>query len=258
MDDFCAAAVQRLLTCPWSVEYRQETGSTNAVVRRWGDEGRAEGQVLLADRQTAGRGRLGRQFHSPEGTGVYLSVLLRPVGGSEECSFLTVRAAVAACRAAEALGVSPGIKWVNDLVLEGRKVCGILVESALTPGSDRLDYAVCGVGFNVFPPENGFPPELEPIAGALLEDFDPTARARLAAAFLNEFYALLTEDRISVLEEYRRRSVLMGRSVISPAGAFSGTATVTGIDDEGGLVLRLADGTARTLRCGEVSVRLHE
>lgn len=258
MDDFCAAAVQARLTCPWSVEYREETGSTNAVVRGWGDGGKAEGKVLLADRQTAGRGRLGRQFHSPGGTGVYLSVLLRPSGGSEECSFLTVRAAVAACRAAEAIGAAPGIKWVNDLISEGRKVCGILVESSLLPGSDRLDYAVCGVGFNVFPPNGGFPSELAPIAGALLRDFDPTARTRLAAAFLNEFYALLTEDRKVVLEEYRRRSVLMGRGVYSPAGAFSGVATVTGIDDEGGLVLRLADGAERTLRWGEVSVRLHE
>lgn len=258
MDDFCAEAVQTLLTCPWSVEFREETGSTNAVVRTWGDEGRGEGSVLLADRQTAGRGRLGRQFHSPGGTGVYLSVLLRPSGGPEECSFLTVRAAVAACRAAEALGVAPGIKWVNDLMLEGRKVCGILVESALLPGSDRLDYAVCGVGFNVFPPEGGFPEELEPIAGSLLQGTDPAARTRLAAGFLNEFYALLTADRERVLEEYRRRSVLTGRSVFSPAGAFPGVATVTGIDDEGGLILRLADGSERTLRCGEVSVRLHE
>jgi len=254
-----AAAVAALLSCPCRVAVKDSSESTNTEVKALAEAGEGAGFVLIADRQTQGRGRMGRSFHSPGGTGLYLSLLLRPEGPARDHVFLTVRAAVAACRAVEeTFGVSPGIKWVNDLILQGRKVCGILVESSMNFETDTLDYAVLGIGFNITPPAEGFPAELEGIAGALCPEDDGTKRVALAAAFLNAFYGVLAEDRRNVLSEYRRRSILIGKTVTSPTGAFEGTATVLNIDDFAGLILRLADGTGKVLTAGEVSVRLYE
>ena len=260
MKDFlCAQQVQMRLTCPYTVSFTEQTFSTNADLKALAQQGACEGTVLIADRQTQGRGRLGRSFFSPSGTGLYLSLLLRPRVAPEECVFVTVIAAVAAARAVEqTFGSSLGIKWVNDLYDGGRKVCGILTEGSVDPESGRLEYAVCGIGFNVFAPEEGFPEELSSLAGAICSEFDESARPRLAAAFLNEFSRAMEEDRASVLAEYRRRSVLLGKTVTSPAGAFEGSAKVLGIDDSAGLILEFPDGTRRVLSAGEVSVRLGE
>lgn len=245
--------------CPCRITVAEECPSTNAAVKALAEEGEGEGYVLIADRQTQGRGRLGRTFFSPSGTGLYLSVLLRPPMSASEGGRITTVAAVAAARAVKTVfDLDVEIKWVNDLYRNGRKVCGILTESSVNFETGRLDYAVCGVGFNVFPPAGGFPSELQTIAGAVCDGWSPTGRGRLAAGFLNEFYAGLREDYPSVLEEYRRRSCLIGQRVVSPAKAFPGAATVLGIDDDGGLMVRLADGGVRTLSSGEVSVRLYE
>lgn len=260
MKDFlCAAQVQERLTCPCRVSFVEQTLSTNADLKEWAERGAPSGTVLIADRQTQGRGRMGRSFFSPSSTGLYLSVLLRPECSAQESAFLTVIAAVAAARAVQqTFGLSVGIKWVNDLFYEGRKVCGILSEASVNPSDGRMEYAVCGVGFNVFAPQEGFPQELSTVAGALCSDGDETARVRLAAAFLNEFYETMQEDRTSILQEYRRRSVLLGKTVTSPTGAFPGTAKVLGIDDSAGLILEVADGTTVVLSAGEVSVRLEK
>ena len=172
---------------------------------------------------------------------------------------MTVVAAVAAARAVQSVfDIDAGIKWVNDLYYKERKVCGILTESSLNLTDGTLDYAVCGVGFNVFPPQEGFPEHLQSVAGALCDGYDESARSRLAAAFLNEFYRGRTEAWTSILAEYRRRCVLMGKSVTSPTGAFEGAGMVLGIDDSAGLIVRLADGSIRVLQSGEVSVRIDE
>lgn len=258
-DGLSAAAVQSRLTCPYRVAVVDETLSTNADVKALADAGEPEGYVLIADRQLRGRGRLDRSFHSPKGTGLYLSLLLRPRCPAAEGVFLTTVAAVAAARAVRsALGPDVGIKWVNDLYYKERKVCGILTESYTDLTSGRLEYAVCGIGFNVFPPPEGFPKELSGIAGALLDTYDEGARVRLAAAFLNEFYRAMTEDRTVILEEYRNRSILLGKTVFSPTGTFDGVAQVLGIDDTAGLIVRLSDGTKKILSGGEVSVRIYE
>ncbi len=256
-DLLSAGAVQEHLTCPYRVALVDEIPSTNDAVKALAEAGEAEGYVLIADRQTQGRGRMGRSFYSPEGTGLYLSLLLRPRCAPSQGVFLTVVAAVAAARGVQSvLDRDVGIKWVNDLYFQDRKVCGILTESSVDPITGRLEYAVCGVGFNVFSPSRGFPEELASIAGGLCDTFDETLRPRLAAAFLNEFDRGWKADRASILEEYRRRSILTGKTVISPTGAFNGRALVLGIDDSAGLILRLDDGKELILSAGEVSVRM--
>jgi len=241
----------------WQITETEELPSTNTVLKEMARQGAPAGTVLVARRQTAGRGRMGRSFYSPPETGLYLSVLLRPDCLPEDALHLTVTAAVAACRSGEAVcGNRVDIKWVNDLFRDGKKVCGILTEGETDPLTGRLSFAICGLGFNLCPPERGFPPELKEIAGGLSEEWDPGLRDRLLRAFLEEFRHCLAEPRGSVMEEYRRRSVLIGKSVFSPEGAFEGNAEVLDVDGDGGLVLRLGTGEIRTLTAGEVSVRL--
>lgn len=260
-EEFSASSIAQELPsfCSFRITVTDTCESTNSDVKALGEQGEAEGYVLIARQQTRGRGRLGRSFYSPPGTGLYLSVLLRPSLPVSQGVRVTTVAAVAACRAVKTVfGKDAGIKWVNDIYLNGRKVCGILTEAVTEPGIDRLKYVVCGVGFNVFSPPGGFPEELSSIAGALSDSFDKTARSRLAAEFLAELSRGWQEEYASVLEEYRRRSILMGKTVVSVGDAFPGTGVVIGIDDGGGLQIRLGDGTEKTLFSGEVSVRLYE
>lgn len=252
---FDSASVAALLPreIPYRVTVCDLSPSTNSQVKALAEGGEDAGYVLIAKRQTAGRGRMGRSFYSPEGTGLYLSILLHP--DLSRPFPLTVTAAVAGVRAVESVcGVSLQIKWVNDLYLEGKKVCGILAEGAYDP-QGHLSYAVCGVGFNLRTPEGGFPEELKEIAGALCDGRDGDLRPALAAAFLREFYTASHEDPASVIDFYRRRSLLLGKWITSPNGAFEGSAWVEAVDDLGRLVVRLSDGTKQALFGGEVSVR---
>ena len=243
----------------WQITDTEETASTNGDLKLLAQQGAPHGRVLLAKRQTAGRGRMGRSFFSPDGTGLYLSVLLRPDCSAEECGRITQTAAVAALRAAQKFCEDEiQIKWVNDLYRNGKKICGILTEGEADPTTGKLSYAVVGAGFNLCPPQEGFPPELTKIAGSLRDAFAPALRLRLAAEFLNELETCLTLPFSEILAEYRERSLLTGKRVCSPTNTFSGTAEVLGIDENGGLLLKTETGETRTLTCGEVSVKLCE
>ncbi|MBQ6824868.1 MAG: biotin--[Clostridia bacterium] len=223
--------------------------STNRVVKERAEAGEPEGLVYFAEAQTAGRGRLGRSFFSPAGSGLYFSVLLRPKG--IDPLKITVLAGVAVARAAEeVLGLDLQIKWVNDLYYKNKKVCGILAEGALSAGG--LDYCVLGIGVNVFAPPAGFG-ELDAIAGALVEGApENTLRGRLAASILNHFFALY-ERQESVLEEYRRRSYLQGKTVTAVRGNQRFPAKVVGIGEDYALLLETAEGIL-ALSSGEVQL----
>ena len=231
---------------------------TNAALRARAAEGAPEGLVCIAQAQSAGRGRSGRSFFSPPG-GLYLSILLRPDFGARQAVLLTVMAAVAAAQAADSLCGAPiGIKWVNDLWREGKKVCGILTEATMDVESGLLDYAVVGPGFNLVPPPEGWPPELSGIAGSLFDQPPlPGTRARLAAAFLNRFWPLYRNARPKeLLAAYRERQVLPGRRVeVLPGRGSPYGATVLGIDPEFRLVVRPDGQNAPIpLQSGEVRI----
>ena len=239
----------------WRIEAHDCLDSTNTVLKCRAAQGEAAGLVLLADRQTAGRGRMTRSFFSPPGCGLYMSLLVRPALTAGNALLLTTAAAVATADAIAAVtGRVTGIKWVNDLFWGDRKVCGILTESSL--GADgRLVWAVVGIGINVRAPREGFPPELAEIAGALLPADAPDLRPRLAAEILarcSSLFACLPEP--THLEEYRRRSILIGRSVT--LSTTDERVTVEGIDDACRLLVRDAAGGVRAISTGECSVRL--
>ena len=233
--------------------------STNALVREKANQGCPEGCVIVACGQTAGRGRYGRQFFSPVDTGVYLSLLLRPTAYStQQATCLTAAAATAMCQAIEAVtGQQPSIKWVNDIFLHGKKVCGILTEAAVGLETGSLDYMVLGAGINVYPPTEGFPEQIQSIAGAILEHSTPEAKNRLVGEFLNHFWDFYTHpERKAYLEDYRARSLAIGRNVTVLSAGRKVSAYAYGIDDDFRLLVRYENGETEALSYGEISIQL--
>lgn len=255
------AEIERHLTAdhPFTFEILPQTASTNTVARQRAEEGAAEGLTVIAEEQTAGRGRFTRRFYSPTGTGLYMSVVLRPTAEPTDIPLITVAAAAAVAESIEALtDRKTQIKWVNDVLLDGKKVCGILTESALNPETGKAAYAVLGIGVNVTAPEGGFADEIRDSAGAVFEEPVPFGRERLAAAILQRFwcyYTALSERRF--LAPYRARSLVLGREVmVHRAEGDAYPATVLELDDDACLWVRCPDGTQQRLGSGEVSLRL--
>ncbi len=240
----------------FSIEVRESCASTNLVLKERAVQ-LPEWYTVIAGTQTAGRGRLGRSFHSPEGTGLYMSTLLHPGLSAADTTMVTTAAAVAVCRAVEVLApVRPEIKWVNDVLIGGKKICGILTEANFDMESGTIDSVVLGIGINVTEPRQGFPEELKDIAGAVFPKPQRNMRSRLAAEVLRAFYQIYRAfpDK-SYVAEYRQRSMLPGRlvSVLFRDGAKAAVAQE--IDDDCRLVVRYEDGSCETLSAGEVSVR---
>lgn len=246
-------------------EYREReievlpiAASTNALLREKAGEGIPEGYTIVANAQTGGRGRLGRGFYSPPDTGLYLSLLLRPLGYTpDQAVKITTMAAVAACRAIDFLsGRNTQIKWVNDLYLDGRKVGGILTEGVFNLETGCPDYIVLGIGINVYPPREGFPEELAQTAGTVLDEQRCDGKNRLAADFLNHFWDISRNGDYA--EEYRAKSLVIGRPlrVITPAGERN--ALALDVDRDCRLIVRYDDGSIDRLSSAEVSVRSKE
>lgn len=246
----------------YSVECVGVVDSTNIIAKRMAAEGCSAGKVIVADGQTAGRGRLGRSFHSPRGTGLYISIVLRPQGDAAKPELITTAAAVAVCRAIEGVaGDRPAIKWVNDVLLNGRKVCGILTEGSTTP-SGALDYAVLGIGINLVVPEGGFPAEIADIAGALFESTAAPADLadRMAATLLDGFAKLyvFSADHSEIIQAYKDYCTTPGRRVTVVRGSSRRSAYALGLDDSLHLHVRYDDGEEEALSHGEISIRPDE
>lgn len=213
--------------------------STNLRLKEMCRSGDNSVQLLCAGSQTNGRGRLGRSFLSPEGTGIYMSLLL-PL--PKDDLPLTIRAAAAVCRAVEEVtGQTLHIKWVNDLFLRGKKVCGILAEAV-------ENMAVLGIGLNVKMPEEGFPQV--PIAGALNTHAD---REKLIGRIAFHVLESLAENKDSILALYRERMLLTGKEISFNQSGQERSARVLGVDEQGGLMVQTKTGT-EILRTGEVSI----
>lgn len=234
-----------------------EVSSTNQLLLQKAEDGAPEGTVILASAQTAGRGRSGRSFFSPKDTGIYLSLLLRENLDATLAQRVTPAAGVAACEAIEAVfGISPKIKWVNDVFLNRRKVCGILTEAAFAP-TGVLNYAVLGIGINVYPPADGMPESLSSVAGWLTPQRSPESRSQLAAAFLNCFYPWYADlSAPTLMEAYRRYSLVIGKQITVHWGTQSYPGEAVDIDDTGHLLIRTEDGRLEALSSGEIRIRL--
>jgi len=223
-------------------------------------EGAADGLVVIAEEQTGGRGRAGRSFQSPRGCGLYVSALLRPNLSPAQVMDFTAWTAVAVCDGIEAAcGVRPRIKWTNDLVLNGKKLAGILTELGLESETHALQYLVTGIGINVNHRAEDFGEDIRDIATSLaLELGHPVRRAELAACViraLDKMYAGFPRNKQEYLDKYRADCLTTGQrvQVITPVSREEAFAVE--IDDEFRLVVEYPDGTRKALSTGEVSVR---
>ena len=232
--------------------------STNKEAKRLAIDGAANGTVVLAEEQTSGRGRLGRSFFSPPGSGIYMSVILHPEVSAEKSVLVTTASSVAVCRAIERVTDQRcSIKWVNDIYCRERKVCGILTEAVTDFETGAIESVVLGIGINFRRRDEDFPEEILGKAGALFqEETGGITRNRLVAAILNELDDL---DRMlrtgNFIEEYKERSLVLGRTVTLMAKGEQRQAVVRDISDSGALVVTYEDGSSGEISTGEVSVR---
>lgn len=250
-------AALRIVRFKGGFYYLPVLGSTNDFARALAGDGGEGWTLVVADEQRKGRGRRGRKWLGAPRTGICLSVILRPEKGLGCGGWITPPVAVAVSSAIEDMtGLSPGIKWPNDIIIDGRKVCGILTEG----GKDRRrrDYAVVGIGVNVN--NEVFPPEIEKEAISLRQCLGrPLEREQLIARIsrcLQDVYrqCSLRGDIVGIIEDYRRRSVTLGRQVVvrGASGEFRGKAL--DIDHDGALIVRLDSGGTRTFHSGEATL----
>lgn len=236
-----------------------QLGSTNESATRLAQAGAPEGTLVTAEEQTRGRGRQGRSWHSPPGMGIWMSLVLRPQVEADLCTGIPLLGALAIASGIERVtGTRPELKWPNDVYMKGRKVAGVLGESAVE--GTRVRFAVLGMGINVNLPASGLPPELRDTAGSLAiatgRTWDRVAVLAAILAGLEERYdAYVASGFAAIREEFLSASHLVGRlvEVIFPQGSVSGT--VLDVAGNGELVLATGGGTAK-VRVGEASLKV--
>ncbi len=263
-------AISNFLKKDFHVTILEETDSTNKQLKLLADQGAPEWSVLIAEAQSAGKGRLDRSFFSPRGSGIYMSFLLRPVSSApslplSETVLLTTCAASAVYEAVKGVtGKECGIKWVNDLYYKNKNVCGILTEGALTTDGKALDYAIVGIGINVFDP--AFDGELGSIAAGLYEKDEKAEteflREKIISEILNSFryfyetQLALSNSKRTFIDIYRDKMFLYGKTVNVFVGDASTEATVISLNDDCSLNIKYSDGKEQALSYGEVQIKL--
>jgi BirA family biotin operon repressor/biotin-[acetyl-CoA-carboxylase] ligase len=246
---------------PWTnlIRVYDTLPSTNDLAKTLARQGAPQGTVILAKNQTQGRGRMGRSFHSPENCGIYMSLILRPNCPASELMHLTCAVAWAMCHAVEkATGLRPGIKWINDLVHQKRKLGGILTELGFD-SQGKVSYAVIGIGLNCLQQQADFPPELQEIAASLSmfceKPIDIAAVAAQVILSLEDMARKLLTEKETILARYRGDCVTLGQDVVILREDSRREAFALDIDDQGALILKFPDGHQEAVSAGEVSVR---
>jgi BirA family biotin operon repressor/biotin-[acetyl-CoA-carboxylase] ligase len=256
-DIWCAEEI--LGRCPardslpaWEPLLLTETGSTNDIAREQGRRGAAAGFLAAAARQTRGRGRLGRAWDSAAGLGLYVSLLLRPALAARDAGRLSVLASVSAADAVETLtGRRPQIKWPNDLLLDGRKLAGLLIETE--PAGAMLAFAVIGIGINIGHEAADFPPELQATATSLrLAIGRLYRRADLLVALLRAFERRLAEPFETTRQAWAASSLTLGQQVTLSTLRGTRHGQAIGLDETGALLLRDASGAIEPVTAGDM------
>lgn len=228
--------------------------STNRQAQKLAMDGAPHGTLVIAESQTEGRGRLGRTFFSPKGSGIYMSVIIKPTFDMSESVLITAATSVAVAKAIEEVcGVSSDIKWVNDIYIDGKKVCGILCQAITDFESGQIGNIIVGIGINCT--TEAFPEEIADIAGCIPGSF---SRNQLIAAVLDNLLSICDniEDR-TFIPYYRSHSMVIGKEInVIPRDEPPVPAKALDIDDNGGLIIEYEDGTRTVLTTGEVSIRI--
>jgi BirA family biotin operon repressor/biotin-[acetyl-CoA-carboxylase] ligase len=256
VEELCAGLTTRIVGR--EIRCLAETDSTNRQACALGEAGADEGLVVIAEQQCAGKGRLGRSWASPPGVNLYLSVVLRPPLPPHAAPQLTFLSALAVSRAiVAATGLPPTHKWPNDVLIDGRKVAGLLNE--MSAESDRIRFVVLGIGVNLNMTAEQFPADLRsPATSLLLATGRPVARASFARTLLTELDALYTDylhlGPEPILAAWEARCDLVGRPVAVDGQGMPLHGIVAGIDRDGALLLTLADGSTERVLAGDVRV----
>lgn len=238
----------------------REVVSTNLTAKELAAQGAPHGTLVVADAQTGGRGRRGRSFSSPPGTGLYLTMLLHS-GLPMECAVpITSAAAVAVYRAIRKVcGRELEIKWVNDLYRNGKKCCGILTEAAADMESGGVDYVVVGIGLNLLEPEGGFPPEIRDVAGSIFDPGEPVQRCRIAAEIANELWDMAEQlPATPFMEDYIAHNLVPGKEIFVIQNGTRRPARALSITPDGHLLIENSEGKTEELSFGEVSIRVKQ
>ena len=232
--------------------------STNDEAKRQWKEHKKAPCLFVSDEQTGGRGRRGRSFYSPKGTGIYMSLLIQPETGLEDAVHITTATAVVVAKVLQDYTDEEiGIKWVNDIYAGNKKVCGILTEAVIEPDATEKPAVVVGIGINLSTVE--FPEEIREIAGGLaVQDRDVDANELIARIAKGVLAFSENMQDCTYVEDYRKMSVVLGREIRYNEGDAFVTARAIDIDSEGGLMVELSDGSVKVLKTGEITVRLEE
>lgn len=245
-----AEGVKALLEKDIEVTHFDTIDSTNTYCKRLLADGKQGEFLVTAAKQTAGRGRQGKSFYSPSETGIYFSLVIRPDTSLQNAVTATTAAAVAVCKAIEkTTDLKPKIKWVNDVYLNGKKVCGILTEATTDFESGTVDSVIIGIGINISTTK--FPSDVE---GAGCLDVDVN-RSALIAQTVNELMKIAGGDYASFIDYYRSHSMVIGEKIKFIQNGETNLATATAIDEKGGLEVELENGEKTVLRSGEITVR---
>lgn len=240
-----------------SITLYKTIGSTNTEAKLLAVKNAGHGTTIIAEEQTEGRGRFGRNFFSPADSGIYMSIILRPELNIENSVLVTTAAAVAVCKAVEKFtNASARIKWVNDIFIDDKKVCGILTEAVTNFESGMMDSVVVGIGLNVKTKNEDFPLELQDRAGSVLDDEHYSIRNPLAAEIINNVLNITgnLKDK-SFMQEYKDRSMILGERILYKKDNDWQEGCALDIDNYGGLIVYTSDGQKLTLNSGEVSIK---
>lgn len=249
--------LEQYLNQKLNIEIFDELDSTNTYLKKIGSNGEKENKLVIALSQTGGRGRMGRSFYSPNDTGIYFSLLIHPEFSAEKSLFLTVMAAVSVAETVMKYNINDvKIKWVNDIYIDSKKVCGILTEGAVN-SNKKLDYAVVGIGINAIAPENGFPDDIKDIATAVFPgNTEEYIKEKIVADVVNRFFSMYNGDDKDYIRRYKEYSYLTGKEINIISGDKTRPATVIDITDDCHLLVRNINGEIEEISSGDVSVRL--
>ena len=239
---------------PFSFHVYDLIDSTNIRMKEFAENGELEWSVVISESQMMGKGRLGRTFFSPSDTGIYMTILLRPPISPKDTTKITTAMAVAVAETIEDIsGEKTNIKWVNDVYISDKKVCGILTKT------NSLKYAFVGVGINVYNPSDDFPDDIKNIAGYIFSERKKDTKNRIIAGILDrfsEYYKNIEEN--SYFENYKKRLLWIGEkiNIISPKGTIP--ALLKGIDENCRLIVEYDNNSEGIISSGEISIRKKE
>lgn len=249
--------LEQYLNQKLNIEIFQELDSTNNYLKQSGLKSKREESLVIAESQTGGRGRMGRSFYSPNGTGIYFSLLLHPEFSAEKSLLLTVMAAVSVAETVMQYNKNDvKIKWVNDIYIDGKKVCGILTEGSIN-ADKKLDYAVVGIGINVIAPEIGFPEDIKTSATAIFPGkTEENIKEKIIAEVVNRIFKMYNGIDTDYVKRYQEYSYLTGKEINIISGENVRPATVLEITDECHLLVENENGEIEEISSGDVSVRV--